>query len=104
MNAQLKMPGPATVSLQTLQDDQAVIAGKLQGCPVVVIYCRFNQAGALWLPIRDKPGLGVWSSTSPVSIQEFLGGLEAQGIKIERGQAFNNWFSHVAGSPNRTYQ
>lgn len=100
---ELKMIAPATVSREALQDQRSAIAVRLHGFAIaIVVYCQRNQAGAMWLSIDDKPDVGVWSSVSPVSIDEYLQSLAAQGVAFQPGPDLERWVAHVTGQTTRS--
>lgn len=98
----VKMTPPAAPTLAALQDSKSVIAAKLLGMSVIVVYCKTNQAGALWIPIPEKAGIGVWTSMSPVSIDEYLQALQAQEVTFDQGEDFERWVAYVTGQTTRT--
>jgi hypothetical protein len=91
------VPTPATVSRETLDDQRSAITGTVQGWPCIVVYCKRNRAGAMWLRVGCAPGL--WSSFSPVTIDEYMEAIAAQGVKFAPGDELNRWVAHVTDRP-----
>jgi hypothetical protein len=99
---ELKMIPPAAPSFEAMKDGQSAIFAQQFGRTVIVVYCKRNQAGATWLPIPESPGVGLWTSMSPVSIDEYLQALKVQDVTFPSSPDLERWVAHVTGRTSRT--
>ena|SRR5882672_1652768 len=97
----LRLPTPISVSKEALQDQRSAIFATLQGKPVIVVYCKRNRAGAMWLRVDEKGDAGVWTSLSPVSIDEYLEALRAQEVTFAQDKDLVRWVGHVTNQSGR---
>lgn len=91
----ISLPTPLSVSQEALQDAASAIVATVEGTAAIVVYCRKNRAGAMWLH-------GVWSSLSPVTVDEYLQALEAQRVAFAPGESLKRWVTHVTDRTGAT--